>query len=227
MGIFQYVRDAWERRNMPMFTVPERLMSPALAPELMLRPLRYSDEDEWMRVHEANAQWLAPWESEDPLHGPGLTFAQWIRMLRRGEREGTGVVFGMFQQGRLIGQISLGAISYGSMREGIVGYWIDRNHAGRGLTPLAVCIVADWALFYETGPLLHRLEIDIVPSNQRSQSVAHKVGAIYEGVRRQYMYIRGEWKGHECYSLISSDAPGGFTARLLGDTRGEKSHMLS
>ena len=113
------------------------------------------------------------------------------------------------------------------MRTGIIGYWIDERYAGRGLTPLAVAMVCDWALQMPTGPRLHRMEIDLVPENERSRAVARKVGARYEGVKKRYMYINGIWRDHESYSLLAEDAPQRFVHRLLFDTPSEKPHKLS
>ena len=81
--------------------------------------------------------------------------------------------------------------------------------------PMAVALLADWAMFDPTGPRLHRMEIDILPENKRSRAVARKVGATLEGVRRAYMYVNGQWRDHESYVLMTEDAPNGFTARLM------------
>lgn len=155
-----------------------------------------------------------------------LTFKSWVNRQREEEREGTSIIFLMEHEGEIVGQISLGAIypTYahrnhrlldrrGSCRAGT--YAARRGHARR-------LGVAD-----PTGPQLHRLEIDIVPENERSRRVVQKVGAKYEGVRRQYMYVHGEWRDHESYSLLDTDVPQGFVHRLLGDTPGESLHNLS
>ncbi len=125
------------------------------------------------------------------------------------------------------------------MRTGIIGYWIDERHAGRGLTPLAVAMVCDRALQMPTGPRLHRMENDRGPENERSRAVVRTGGARYEGVKTRYMYIRyegvktrymyinGIWRDHESYSLLAEDAPQGFVRRLLSDTPSEKPHKLS
>ena len=94
-------------------------------------------------------------------------------------------------------------------------YWVDERCAGRGYAPMAVALLADWAMFDPTGPRLHRMEIDILPENKRSRAVARKVGATLEGVRRAYMYVNGQWRDHESYVLMAEDAPNGFTARLM------------
>ena len=55
------------------------------------------------------------------MHGGFITFNQWIQRQRRNEQHGVGALFAIEYQMRIVGQISLGAISYGSMRTGVVG----------------------------------------------------------------------------------------------------------
>ena len=176
--------------------VPQFIQSQALQVPIRLRPLTADDDDEWNEVRS-------------------MSFDMWIRRLRSNERDGTGVVFVMEHQRRIVGQISLGAICYGAMRTGVVGYWVDERCAGRGFAPMAVTLLADWAMFDPDGPHLHRLEIALLPENARSRRVAVKVGAHFEGVRRAYMYVNGRWRDHETYAMTSEDAPNGFTARLM------------
>ena len=55
------------------------------------------------------------------------------------------------------------------------------------------------------------------PENERSRKVALKVGASYEGMRKAYMFVNGQWRDHESYALLPEYAPNGFTARLMGE----------
>lgn len=195
--------------------VPRALDAPQGCPAIRLRPLDGDDERQWNEVRWRNGEWLAPWESGDPTHGPGLSYHAWIAGQRRSEQAGSGVVFAIEYQRRIVGQISIGAICYGAMRSGVVGYWVDRSYIGRGFAPTAVAVLADWALTDPTGPKLHRLEIAILPENERSLAVARKVGARYEGVRPRYMYVNGAWRDHETFALLAEDAGEGFARRLL------------
>ncbi|MEE1297082.1 MAG: GNAT family protein [Bifidobacterium sp.] len=226
MFIWQSIRDAMHRSPRDAFHTPLRLEGPD-GTSFALRTMTAEDELEWDAVRSRNVEWLDPWESNDPMRHELVSFSQWIAMQRREERDGSSIVLVMEFEGRIVGQISLGAVFRGAMRTGIIGYWIDEQYAGRGLTPLAVAMLCDWALLDADGPRLHRMEIDIVPENQRSRRVVQKVGAQYEGLRRQYMYIHGQWRDHESYSLVEQDAPGGFTRRLMGDTPSEPFHDLS
>ena len=194
--------------------MPRYLSAPPGCPDIRLRPLRAEDSSEWNEVRWRNDEWLSPWESGDPMHGPGLTYNAWIAQLRRNEQAGTGVVFAIEHDGRIVGQISIGAICYGAMRTGVVGYWVDRDLIGHGYAPAAVGVLADWALTDPTGPRLHRLEIAVLPENERSLAVARKIGARYEGRRTAYMYVRGCWRDHETFALLAEDAGDGFARRI-------------
>ncbi|WEV73239.1 GNAT family protein [Bifidobacterium sp. ESL0790] len=196
--------------------MPAQLPAPEGAIQILLRPLTAEDEAGWSRVRIRNANWLSPWDAGDPMHGPGLTFNTWLERQRRDERTGVAAQFAIEYQMEIIGQVSVGAISYGSIRSGSVGYWVDKAHAGLGVAPLSVAMLADWAMLSPDGPRLHRLEIAMLPENERSRRVVEKLGAHREGLRRQYMYIRGAWRDHDVYSLLADDAPGGFAARFLG-----------
>ena len=71
---------------------------------------------------------------------------------------------------------------------------------------MAVTLLADWAMFDPSGPQLHRVEIDLLPENERSRKVALKVGASYEGMRKAYMFVNGQWRDHESYALLPAYA---------------------
>lgn len=129
------------------FEMPEFIQSHSMRVPVRLRPLTGADYDEWNEVRWRNDAWLKPWESGDPLHGAPITYKEWMKQLRRNERAGTGAVFAIEQHGRIVGQISLGAICYGAMRSGVAGYWVDERCAGRGYAPMAVALLADWAMF--------------------------------------------------------------------------------
>lgn len=82
------------------------------------------------------------------------------------------------------------------------------------LPPMAVALLADWALTDPFGPVLHRLEIAILPDNARSLAVVRKVGAHHEGLRERYMYVNGQWRDHVTFALLAEDAGQGFANRL-------------
>ncbi|KJY52708.1 Acetyltransferase, GNAT family [Bifidobacterium coryneforme] len=209
MSVLQSLRDAWHgsqsRDQTRALILPDRLTAPPGHGDFCLRPIRESDQEEWNRVRWDNRDWLAPWESGDPTHGPGMSYAQWMSSLERSRREGSSALFLMEFQTRLVGQVSLGAICYGAMRTAVVGYWVAEQWIGHGFAPLSLALLADWAFRADTGPHLHRIEVAILPENQRSLAVARKVGLKPEGLRRGYMYVNGAWRDHLTFSLLSED----------------------
>ncbi|WEV70131.1 GNAT family protein [Bifidobacterium sp. ESL0775] len=195
--------------------MPRELVPPEGAIQIRLRPMVAEDEAEWNDVRQRNMAWLTPWDSSDPMHGPRLTFNTWLQRQRLDEESGAGALFVIEYQMAIIGQISLGAVCYGSMRSANIGYWVDQGHAGLGVAPLAVAILADWAMLDAAGPRLHRLEISMLPENERSRRVAQKLEAHHEGLRLKSMFIHNQWRDHDVYSLLAEDAPQGFARRLL------------
>jgi ribosomal-protein-alanine N-acetyltransferase len=112
----------------------------------------------------------------------------------------------MTHGGRFVGQLTLGNIVWGSLREGYIGYWIDGSVAGRGITPTAVAMMTDYALG-EAG--LHRIEISIRPENHASIRVVEKLGFLFEGVRPRFLHIDGDWRDHNIYVMTSEQLPRG------------------
>jgi ribosomal-protein-alanine N-acetyltransferase len=62
------------------------------------------------------------------------------------------------------------------------------------------------ALEYAFGTLkLHRVEVNIQPSNARSLALVERVGFVREGYSRRYVKIRGRWRDHVRYALLVED----------------------
>jgi ribosomal-protein-alanine N-acetyltransferase len=111
---------------------------------------------------------------------------------------------------RLVGQLTVSSITWGSLRSANIGYWVDETVAGRGITPTAVALAVDHCF----GPAgLHRIEVCIRPENAASLRVVDKLGFRAEGLRHAYLHIDGDWRDHEVFALTSDEVPGGLLAR--------------
>jgi ribosomal-protein-alanine N-acetyltransferase len=179
-----------------------------------LHPLRRGDAAEWSRLRLANESWLSQWEPSHALpwgerHTPPAYRAMRRAVLHRA-RLGTSLPFAMRVDGRLAGQVTLDNVVRGALRSGYLGYWIDREVAGRGMASLAVALVCDHAF----GPVgLHRVQADIRPVNGPSQGLVERLGFQREGLLRRYLDIDGDWRDHFAYALLAEDVPGGVLAR--------------
>ena len=141
-----------------------------------------------------------------------------MRSLLRMARLDQAAPFVIEYKGDVVGQITVSGLSFGSLASGAIGYWISEDHAGRGITPTAVALVADWCF---TGLGLHRVEICIRPENASSLQIVRKLGMRYEGLRRRYIHIAGDWRDHFCFAVTIDEAPGGILARLTRGTANE------
>lgn len=183
--------------------------------DITLRPLRYSDASAWREVRRRNGAWLQEWEATLPPEAlaegdAAPTFSMMVRRLKREAREGRTLPWALAYQGRLVGQLTVGGIAWGSLRAGYIGYWIDREVAGRGIMPTAVAMALDHCL---TTLRLHRIEINIRPENAASLRVVEKLDLRREGERKAYLHINGDWRDHVTFVAYAGEVPEGWLAR--------------
>jgi ribosomal-protein-alanine N-acetyltransferase len=178
---------------------------------ITLRPLRQRDARDWRAVRARNADWLRQWEatSPEPAVDAPPTYAAMVRRLRAEAREGRTMPFVITFGDVLVGQLTVGGISWGSLRSAHIGYWVDQRVAGRGIMPTAVAMATDHC--FAVG--LHRIEINIRPENLASRRVVEKLGFRPEGMRPRYLHIDGDWRDHLSFALTVDEVPGGLVAR--------------
>ena len=171
-----------------------------------LRTLTDADYDEWFAVRSRCRDWLVPWEPRPagapPTSEDRASFSARCAARERERQIGSGYGFGIFAEGRLAGEITLSSIQRGPFQNAFVGYWVDRDMAGKGFAPEATVMVLRFA-FEELG--LHRVEIAIVPRNQASRRVVEKLGIREESVALRYLEIDGRWEDHVRYAVTSEE----------------------
>jgi ribosomal-protein-alanine N-acetyltransferase len=177
-----------------------------------LRPIKQRDRSAWLDVRARNAAWLRPWDATNPEGAPieVPSFSGMVRLLNAEARAGRVLPFILTWDGDLVGQVTVGGITYGSLRAAHVGYWVDQRVAGRGVTPTGVALAVDHCF----GELqLHRIEVNIRPENKPSLRVVEKLGFRFEGLRPRYLHIDGDWRDHNSYALHAEEVRGGVLQR--------------
>ncbi|WP_308465768.1 GNAT family N-acetyltransferase [Rathayibacter soli] len=175
-----------------------------------VRPIRLHDARPLERELLANRGWLRQWEATNP-HGPmNFDVRASIRSLQANARAGHGLPFIVEYNGELAGQLNVSSISYGSLASATIGYWVGERFAGRSVTPIATALATDYC-FFQLG--LHRMEICIRPENGPSLRVVEKLGFRYEGLRRRYIHINGDWRDHFCFALVVEEVRQGVLRR--------------
>ena len=165
-----------------------------------------ADYDAWFEVRESCRDWLIRWEPR-PAGARALAedHASYTSRCAGRERErqlGYGFGFGIFLAGRFCGEITLSSIQRGPFQSAVIGYWIDREMAGQGLMPESVVAVLEYAF---GGLGLHRVEINIVPTNGPSRRVVEKLGLREEGVAIKMLEIDGTWEDHMRFAIVAEE----------------------
>jgi ribosomal-protein-alanine N-acetyltransferase len=181
--------------------------------DVTIRPIKLRDARALERELLDNRGWLRRWEATNPVGPMNFDVRGSIRNLLSHAREGYGLPFVIEYDGQLAGQLNVSSIAYGSLSSATIGYWVSERFAGKGVTPTAVALATDYC-FFSMG--LHRMEICIRPENDPSLRVVEKLGFRYEGLRRRYIHINGDWRDHFCFALTVDDVPSGVLRRWQG-----------
>ncbi len=188
------------------------LASPRSYGSIAIRLIRQRDSRALQQELLTNRTWLRPWEATNPDGPVSIDMRSAVRRLLQQYRDGGGIPFVMEENGTIAGQLNVWGIARGSLASATIGYWVSERFAGRGITPTAVALATD-ICFSELR--LHRMEICIRPENTASLRVVEKLGFRYEGLRRRYIHIDGDWRDHYCFAVVTEDVPDGVLRRWV------------
>jgi ribosomal-protein-alanine N-acetyltransferase len=167
-----------------------------MAASSRIRPVTVDDAATLADLYSANRDFLAPFEPIRPTDF-FTTAGQRARLERPPSNS---YRFAIVNDGAIAGIIALSNVVHGAFDSGNVGYFVDRDHNGRGLATEAVGALAAFAF----GQLaLHRLEAGTLLDNVPSQRVLEKNGFERIGLARRYLKIAGEWRDHVLFQRLS------------------------
>ena len=189
-----------------------------IAGPVFLRPPKLRDGRTWSEVRLRNEAWLTPWEPTSPYRwqdrNATSAWPSLLSALRKAARAGTMLPFVIVYGRRLVGQINVSNVVHGVQRSCTIGYWLDRDVAGRGIAPAAVALIIDHC-FAQVG--LHRVEVDIRPENAASLRVVDKLGLRREGYYERFLDIDGGWRDHIAFAITVEETAGrSVLSRLAG-----------
>jgi ribosomal-protein-alanine N-acetyltransferase len=172
--------------------------------------VRKGDSRRLEKLLLGNRQWLRPWEATNPTGPNSFDVRLQVRGLLHQYRQQQGIPFVIEFQNQVVGQLNVSNILYGSVSSAILGYWIAPEFAGRNITPTAVALAIDYLLSIVG---LHRVEIDIRPENKASLRIVEKLGLRYEGLKKGFIHINGDWRDHYVFAVTAEEVPEGILNR--------------
>jgi len=157
--------------------------------------------EEGYSVIMANYDHIQPWSqwlNEDFSVDKAREFYQRnVQKFESGEQIHLRIVF----NGKIAGGIDLFEIN-SHHRSAEIGYWLSKDHTGRGLVTRSVSRLMEHA-FDELK--LNRVVIKCVPENLKSRAIPEKLGFVYEGIERQSGWLHTRFVDHVVYSLLADE----------------------
>ncbi|MDH6578533.1 GNAT family protein [Kitasatospora sp. MAP5-34] len=188
-----------------MSTATAALFTCPLGDDAALIPRTAAIADAYQALLEANYERLAHWfpGAFDKPPTPEGTRAD-LERAGRAWLDGSQLPLAITVQAedgwRLAGWVNL--LIDGPARSAEVGYWLGAGFEGRGLVTRAVTAVLDHA-FGQLG--LHRVELQTTADNERSRSVARRLGFTQEGVLREAAAFPGERRDVVVHGLLARE----------------------
>ncbi|QDS32685.1 GNAT family N-acetyltransferase [Brevibacillus brevis] len=105
-------------------------------------------------------------------------------------------------QDEIIGEVILSEVVRENLQSCWIGYFLDKEHNGKGYMTEAVKLVVDYA-FETLG--LHRLEAGVMPHNIGSIKVLLKAGFHKEGIAKKNVNINGRWEDHQTLAIVKEE----------------------
>ena len=174
-----------------------------------LRAPLMGDYAPWAELRALSRDHLTPWEpiwQRDELSRSA--FRRRVRHYQRESREDLGYAFLIFSDvdDQLVGGLTLSNVRRGVTQAAVLGYWLGKPFACRGLMTEAVHAAV--AFGFEALHL-HRLEAATMPTNIPSIRVLERNGFRREGFARRLLKINGVWEDHVLHALLCDEARAG------------------
>jgi [ribosomal protein S5]-alanine N-acetyltransferase len=101
-----------------------------------------------------------------------------------------------------VGVFNFSDIVRGAFQSTYLGYYALEPFAGQGYMAEGLALAIEVAF---RKLRLHRIEVNIQPTNTRSSAFVRNAGFTQEGFSRRYIKIAGRWRDHERWTLLVED----------------------
>jgi ribosomal-protein-alanine N-acetyltransferase len=171
----------------------------AAGSRVYLRPPRPSDEAAFLRAARASRTLHGRWAKAPSTHTEFATFVK-----RYGGAAPAHVGFLLFRTAddALCGVFNFSEIVRNAFNSAYLGYYAFAPHAGGGLMTEGFALALDVAF---RRLALHRIEVNVQPTNRRSLALVARLHFFCEGYSRRYVKIAGRWRDHVRFAMLAED----------------------
>lgn len=169
--------------------------------EILLRSLEAEDADALFKAVDHSRDHLRawfPWVNATTKPEHSLQFIQQMLTLQKNQEA---VALGIFHKRKIIGGMGMHHWDH-TLKKAQIGYWISQDHEGKGIVYECLLHFIDF-LFEKVG--LNKVEIQFMPENTRSESLAKRIGFKVEGVIRHNFIHNGAFKDLVITGLLKSE----------------------
>ncbi|MGM9988042.1 MAG: GNAT family N-acetyltransferase [Bacillaceae bacterium] len=170
---------------------------------IYLRPLTVADAKTNLQLQQSNREFFEQFAitRNDDFY----TLEEQIKLIERRiktRKADEEYYYGIFtnENDTLIGSIHLFQVFRGPSQSAFIGYFLNKDHNGKGYMTEAVKLLVDYG-FNELK--LHRIEAGVMPHNIPSIRVLEKAGFHQEGLARKNVNINGKWEDHQVLAIIN------------------------
>lgn len=172
-----------------------------IGPRVYLRPPGAADAAAFLAAAAASrtlhGRWTRPPDSR-------ARFAAFVKRYAAPAHAGTHAGYLVFRRDddALVGVFNFSEIVRGAFCSTYLGYFGFAPHTGQGYMTEGMALALDVAF---RKLKLHRVEVNIQPTNTRSLGLAQRVGFTREGYSRRYVKIGGRWRDHVRLAMLAED----------------------
>ena len=170
-------------------------MSPK--PRVLLRSPTRADREEFIALMRASRAFHSPWATAPT---DDERFAAYLADARRADFEA--MLLCREADDAIIGFFNLSQIVRRGFQSAYLGYAVGKPFAGQGYMREGLELVLRHAF---TTLRLHRVEVNIQPSNDKSIALARGGGFRREGFSPRYLKIGGRWRDHERWAILAEE----------------------
>jgi len=168
---------------------------------LYMRPAREQDKEPVFHLVRRNYDHLRTfmeWAKPDYSRSDA---EEWVQKAVERQRNGEVLNFCIIRDDRMIGTIGFAEFDHNA-KVTEIGYWIDKDEQGKGITGQA-CKEAVELAFRDLG--MNRVQIRCASGNLRSAAIPEKLGFTLEGRQRQHVIRDGKIYDFLIYGLLKNE----------------------